>query len=64
MEKKFFTVMEFCEELGGIITRSQVYRMINAGEIPVRKIGRKTVIPAAWVQDYINMPCECVRKGA
>lgn len=64
MEKKFFTVMEFCEELGGIITRSQVYRMINAGEIPVRKIGRKTVIPAPWVEEYIHMPCECVRKGA
>lgn len=64
MEKKFFTVQEFCNELGGIITRSQIYRMINAGEIPIRKIGHKIVISASWVKEYVNRPCEYQQRGA
>lgn len=62
MEKKFFTVMDFYRALGGIVTKTQIYRMINAGEIPTRRIGMKIVIPADWVYDYINRPCEYVKK--
>ena len=46
--KRFYTVKEFHEELGGVITKSMVYKMIDGGEIPVRKIGSKIVIPAEW----------------
>ena len=64
MDKKFYTVLEFYQALGGIITRAQIYKMIQAGEIPVRKIGSKLVLPADWVTEYINRPCEFVGKGA
>ena len=63
VNKMFFTVREFHQALGGIVTRSQIYRMIQNGEIPVRRIGNKVVLSAEWVNSYINMPCSCVRKG-
>ncbi len=61
-EKLFYTVKEFHALLGGVVTRSQVYKMINAGEIPTRKIGSKIVLPADWVNAYINAPCIAVKK--
>ena len=60
--KRFYTVKEFHEELGGVITKSMVYKMIDGGEIPVRKIGSKIVIPAEWVNNYINAPCVVVKR--
>lgn len=62
MEKKFFTVMDFYRELGGVVTKTQIYRMINAGEIPSRRIGTKIVIPANWVHEFVNKPCEYAKK--
>ncbi|MBQ8919089.1 MAG: helix-turn-helix domain-containing protein [Acidaminococcaceae bacterium] len=62
MEKKFYTVRDLYCELGGVVTRSQLYRMIEQGEIPTRKIGKKIVIPADWVVSYINMPAVAVVK--
>lgn len=61
-KKKFYTVREFHLALGGVVTRSQIYRMIQHGEIPVRRIGNKVVLSADWVNSYINIPCSCVRK--
>jgi excisionase family DNA binding protein len=61
-EKRFYTVQEFHDELGGIITRAQIYTMIKEGEIPVRRIGRKIVMPASWVEEYVNRPCEYVKQ--
>ena len=60
--KRFYTVKEFHEELGCIISKTQVYRMIDRGEIPVRKIGDKIVIPADWVQNYLNAPAVAIKK--
>ncbi len=61
-EKRFFTVKEFQLLLDGVVTRSMIYKMITAGEVPIRKIGRKIVIPADWVNAYINAPCFTVKK--
>ena len=61
-EKRFYTVKEFHGLLGGVITRSMVYKMIDAGDIPVRYIGNKIIIPAGWVDTYINTPCTVVKK--
>lgn len=62
MPKRFYTVKDFHRELGGIISVTQVYRMIEKGEIPVRRIGDKLVIPAAWVDNYINAPAVAIKK--
>ncbi len=61
-EKRFYTVTDFYAALGGIVTKSKIYRMIDAGEIPVRRIGKKIVIPADWVNAYISAPCIAVKK--
>lgn len=60
--KKFFTVREFHQAIGGVVTRSQIYRMIQNGEIPVRRIGNKVVLSADWVNSYINAPFSFIRK--
>ena len=62
MEKIFYTVKDFHEKLGGVITRSQVYKMIEKGDIPTRKIGSKIVIPASWVDAYVNAPCVVTKR--
>ena len=49
MVKKFYSVDEFHCELGGIVTKSQIYKMIREGEIPTRRIGNKVVLSADWV---------------
>ena len=61
-EKNFYTVKEFHGLLGGTITRSMVYKMISAGDIPIRYIGSKILIPAGWVNTFINTPCTMVKK--
>ena len=63
-EKKFFTVKEFYSEIGGVITKSQIYRLIKQGDIPKRRIGSKLVLSAQWVSDFINAPFSDERKGA
>lgn len=64
LEKRFFTVMDFYRELGGVVTKTQIYRMINSGEIPTRRIGTKIVIPANWVREFVDRPCEYSKKYA
>ncbi len=62
MKKKFYTVKDFYTALGGVVTKSQIYKMINTGEIPTRKIGRKIVLSAEWVEAYLGTPCVAVKK--
>ena len=42
--KKFFTVLEFYDLIDHAVTRTQIYRMCNEGQIPHRKIGSKVLI--------------------
>lgn len=60
--RRYYTVKEFHAELGGIISKGMVYKMIADGEIPTRKIGRKIAIPAVWVQTFIDTPGFLVKK--
>lgn len=61
-KKRYFTVNEFRNELGNVISRQQIYRMIDKGEIPSRLIGNKKVIDGDWVRAYVAMPCLCTKK--
>ena len=64
MKKRFYRVKDFVALLDGVVTKSQVYKMIADGQIPTRRIGRKIVLSADWVDSYLNMPCAytCVQK--
>lgn len=61
-KKRWYTVKELYALLGGIITRSKIYKMIDDGEIPSRLIGGKIAIEAEWVEAFINAPCIAVKK--
>ena len=63
-KKVFYTVSDFYEAIGGIITKAQIYRMIKAGEIPVRHIGSKVILSADCVENFISAPFETEQKGA
>ena len=63
IEKRFYTVKEFHALLGGVITKSMIYKMIDDGDIPTRRIGAKIVISADWVNAYISAPCIAVKKN-
>ena len=58
MQKRYYTVAQFHEQLSGVITKSQIYNLIKKGEYPSRKIGKKIVLPAEWVDKYIQFPYE------
>ena len=62
MQKRYYTVAQFHEQLGGVITKAQIYNLIKRGEYPSRKIGKKIVLPAEWVDKYIQLPCEFAEK--
>lgn len=61
VNRRFYTVAQLHQELEGVISKGQVYRMIKKGEIPTRRIGDKIVIPADWVQNYLNAPAVAVK---
>ena len=51
----FYSVGQFCELLGeGTVSKSYIYQKIRKGDIPVKYFGIKPLIPAAWVDDFIN----------
>ena len=55
MNKKFYTVGQLVEYLGeDIISKGTIYLMIKRGDIPVSYISSKPLIPAWWVEDFIN----------
>ena len=52
--KKFYTVTEFHELIGDVVSKAQVYRMIRKCDIPVKYIGQKVLIPAVWVDNFLD----------
>ncbi len=63
LTRRFYTVKEFHAELGGIVSKGMLYKMIADGEIPTRKIGRKIAIPVVWAQSFINKPCSLEKSS-
>ena len=60
--KKYYTVMDLYHALDGFVTRQQIYRMIDKGEIPTRTIGGRIAIDGDWARNYVNAPCVCSKK--
>jgi excisionase family DNA binding protein len=44
-QKLFYTISETCRLLS--VGRTKLYELIGSGEIPVRKLGKKTLVAAA-----------------
>jgi len=51
MEPLLLPIPDACRALG--ISRSKLYELISAGDLSVRKIGRKTVIPRENLTSFV-----------
>ncbi len=50
--KLSYTINEACESIG--IGRTKLYREIDEGRIKPRKLGKRTIILADDLQNYLN----------
>ena len=65
LPKVFYTVEEFHRAIGGIVTKTHIYRLINSGQIPSRRFGSKVILSAKWVESFLNEPSDISgTKGA
>lgn len=51
---KYYTVNQFLYYIGNCVTRAAVYQKIKNGEIPVQHFGSRKLIPAEWVENFVN----------
>jgi excisionase family DNA binding protein len=49
-QSEFMTIQDFCQRFR--VSRSTVYRQVNAGALPILKIGRSTRIPASGARQW------------
>ena len=61
--KRFYTVKEFYDEIGHVVTLTQIYRMVKTGEIPTKRIGSKYLIIGSWVRDFFDEGVPSVQKA-
>ena len=52
MEQLLFTIPECCRLAA--IGRTKFYELIAIGEIPIRKVGRKTLVAASDLRDWVE----------
>ena len=52
MEQLLFTVAQCCRMAA--IGRTKFYELVATGEIPIRKIGKKTLVVASDLRDWIE----------
>lgn len=52
--KRLLTPVEFHHALGGAIGRSSIYELLRANRIRHVRVGRKLLIPAQEVDDFIQ----------
>ncbi|MCX7602166.1 MAG: helix-turn-helix domain-containing protein [Meiothermus sp.] len=52
--KLAYRVVEAARVLG--ISQSAVYELVRAGTLPHKRLGRRIVIPARFLEDWINTP--------
>ena len=50
----FYTVIQFLDYIGHCVSKAAVYQKIANGEIPVQHFGSRKLIPAAWVDNFVN----------
>ncbi len=54
--KTALTINETVEALGGTVSRTTIWRGCRNGSIPARRVGKRWVIPAYWVEDLVERP--------
>ena len=60
-QKLFFTICETCRLLS--VGRTKLYQLIGSGEIPLRKVGNKSLIAAADLKRWADgLPAVAIEK--
>lgn len=55
MAKNFYSVNELIAIIGeGVISKATIYNQIRCGKIPVTYFGCRALIPAYWVEQFVN----------
>lgn len=54
LERVAYNVLEAADMLG--VCQEHVYRMVRAGIIPHKRLGRRIIIPAAQFEAWLNSP--------
>ncbi len=52
MENTLLSIPEACEKLR--IGKTRLYEILNAGQIKAVRMGKRTLIPVAAIDDFIN----------
>jgi excisionase family DNA binding protein len=52
MDQLLYTVSQCCRMT--TIGRTKFYELVASGQIPVRKIGKKTLVAAADLRDFVS----------
>lgn len=52
MNTTLLSIPEACEKLR--IGRTRLYQILNAGQIKAVRMGKRTLIPAAAIDEFIN----------
>ncbi|EZP79515.1 Excisionase family DNA binding domain-containing protein [Novosphingobium resinovorum] len=51
-ERLVYSVSDACAALS--IGRTSLYALINSGRLPIRKAGRRTLIPASAIRNLVD----------
>ena len=60
--ERLYGINEACQALGGI-GRSLIYTELRSGRLRALHVGRRVLIPASAIRDYIAMPAQPTEKG-
>ena len=62
MEQLLYTITQCCRMAA--IGRTKFYQLVASGEIPVRKVGKKTLVAAADLQNWVErLPTMEIKNG-
>jgi excisionase family DNA binding protein len=61
MDQLLYTISQCCQVTA--IGRTKFYELVASGEIPVRKIGKRTVVAAADLRDWVERLPASETKG-
>jgi excisionase family DNA binding protein len=62
MDQLLLTVSQCCHLAA--IGRTKFYELVASGEIPVRKLGKKTLVAAADLKDWVErLPTSEIKEG-
>ena len=60
VDKRTYNVPEFAELAG--ISRVHAYRLVERGEIPVVRLGRRMLIPGWYVEQLLGEPKQITKE--